>query len=235
MNAAPPGSDPAPLVVEDLLLLLFDPRNGTVAGEGTLFYTLAGALLADLALAGQVEADDATTLTGRRVRATGSAPPVDPLLRDVWDRLATKPRGVQTILAEVGPHLRGPVLDRLVDAGHVRREERRLLGVLPSTRLSDGGTPRRGDLLSAVRPVLVDDAEPDERTAVLVALLSGSGCLPLLHRDIPWSGRVYTRGKEMEHGDWGASAVGQAVTRTVVASAASTLAVVTASTAAGQG
>jgi hypothetical protein len=234
VTAASPGSEPAPLVVEDLLLLLFDPRNGTIAGEGTLFYTLAGALLADLALAGQVEADDAPTLTGRRVRATG-APPSDPLLRDVWDRLATKPRGVQTVLAEVGPHLRGPVLDRLVDAGHVRREERRILGVLPSTRLSDGGTPRRDDLLAAVRPVLVDDAEPDERTAVLVALLSGSGCLPLLHRDVPWSGRVYQRGKEMEHGDWGASAVGQAVTRTVVATAASTLAVVTASTAGGQG
>ena len=26
-----------PLIVEDVLLLLFDPANGTIAGEGTLF------------------------------------------------------------------------------------------------------------------------------------------------------------------------------------------------------
>jgi hypothetical protein len=232
VNTSPTG--PAPLVVEDLLLLLFDPRSGTIAGEGTLYYTLAGALLTDLALGGHVEVDDRRSLTGRQVRAAGAAPPSDPLLRDPWDRLATKPRGVQTLLAEIGPPLRTPVLDRLVAAGHVRREQRRLLGILPSTALRDGGTSRRAELLAAVRPVLLDGATPDERTAALAALLSGSGSLPLLHADIPWSGQVHDRGKELERGDWGASAVGAAVTRTVVASAASTLAVVTATGVAGQ-
>ena len=111
MNAATHG----PLLVEDLLLLLFDPRSGTIAGEGTLFYARGGAVLADLALQGLVEVDDRPSLLGPRMRA--------------------------------------------------------------------------------------------------------------LHRDIPWSDDVHTRGKELERGDWGAAAVGQAVTRTAVAVAASSIAV----------
>jgi hypothetical protein len=60
-----------PLIAEDLLLLLFDPRSGTIAGEGTLFYTLAGAVLADLAAGGHIEVDEDTTLAGRPAGAGG--------------------------------------------------------------------------------------------------------------------------------------------------------------------
>jgi len=37
------------LLVEDVLLLLFQPESGTIAGENILFYVLGGAVLADLA------------------------------------------------------------------------------------------------------------------------------------------------------------------------------------------
>lgn len=220
----------APLLAEDLLLLLFDPRSGTIAGEGTLFYTLAGAVLADLALGGHIEVDDHSTLTGRRVRAVAASPPADPLLRDPWDRLHRKPRTAQVLLAEIGPQLREPLLERLVRAGHIRREQGRVLGILPTTRLSAGDTPRRRELLDAVRPVLTDGAEPTARSAALAALLSASGSLPVLHRDIHWSGSVFTRGKELERGDWGAAAAGKAVTRTTMAVALSSVSAVTAVT-----
>ncbi|MFI2363720.1 GPP34 family phosphoprotein [Promicromonospora sp. NPDC019610] len=213
---APTTPEPE-LIAEDLLLLLFDPRSGTIAGENTLFYTLAGAVLTELALAGHVEIDGRPALTGPRVSAVAGNPPADPLLHEPWDRLAEKPRGAQTFLAEVGPRLREPLLDRLVERGHVGREKRKALGFIPTTALTDGGTPRRAELVAAVRPVLADGAEPDPRTAVLAALLSASGSLPTLHRDIPWSGAVYTRGKALEHGDWGAAAAGEAVLRTTVA------------------
>lgn len=229
-----PGTGPTtpgtPLVVEDLMLLLFDPRSGTIAGEGTLFYTLAGAVLTDLTLQGRVRISDRWTITGRQVSAVEGDPPADPLLREVWDRLGRRPEGVQALLAGIGPTLRGPVLDRLVEAGHVARRRRRVLRLFTTTSLVDGGTGRREELLDLVRPVLVDGAEPDPRTAVLGALLSASGSLPTLHRDIPWSGAVYTRGKELEAGDWGAAAAGAAVLRTTVAVATSTLAGITAVT-----
>ncbi|MFD6447358.1 GPP34 family phosphoprotein [Promicromonospora sp. NPDC060204] len=221
---APTTPEPE-LIAEDLLLLLFDPRSGTIAGENTLFYTLGGAVLTELALAEHAEIDGRPTLTGPRVSAVAGNPPADPLLHAWWEPLVGKPRGAQTFIAEVGPLLRGPLLDRLVERGHIGREKRKALGFIPSTALTDGGTPRRAELVAAVRPVLADGAEPDPRTAVLAALLSASGSLPTLHRDIPWSGAVYTRGKELESGDWGASAAGEAVLRTTIAVATSTAAI----------
>jgi hypothetical protein len=220
-----------PLVVEDLLLLLFDPRSGTFAGEGTLFYTLAGAALTELALQGRVEIEDRPSLLGPKARAVGDAPPADDLLRGVWEQLQGKPKGVQGLLAGVGPQLRAPVIERLVEGGHVARRRRKVLGLFSTTRLIDGGSSRRRQLLRAVRPVLVDGVDPDPRTAALAALLSASGSLPMLYRDIPWSGDVYTRGKVLETGDWGAAAAGEAgeaVMRTVLATSLSTLSVVTA-------
>ncbi len=211
-----------PLLVEDLMLLLFDPRSGTIAGEGTLFYTLAGALLADLALRDQLEVEDRPSLLGPKARAVGDRPD-DELLRKVWDQVEDKAKNVQGLLAGVGPYLREPVLERLVQAGHVGRERRKLLGLIPTTALVGTGSSRRDDLLAEVRPVLVDGADPTPRAGVLVALLSASDSIPALHRDIPWSGDVYTRGKELERGDWGAGAVGEAVTRTAVAVAMSSI------------
>jgi hypothetical protein len=217
-----------PLLVEDLLLLLFDPRSGTFAGEGTLFYTLAGAMLTDLAMQGRIEIVDRPALLGPKARAVGDSPPADDLLREVWGQLRGKPKGVQGLLAGVGPNLRAPVLERLVRGGHVARRRRMVLGLFSTTRLIDGGSDRRRELLGAVRPVLVDGIDSLPRTAVLAALLSASGSLPTLHRDIPWSGDVYTRGKELERGDCGAAAAGEAVMRTALATSLSTLSVATA-------
>lgn len=211
-------------LVEDLLLLLLDPRHGTVAGEGlALFHVLAGGVLVELALAEDVTIDDRTTWGGRRVRVTGTEPPADPLLRTTWDRLADRPVDVHQLIAETGPRLRAPVLDRLVERGDLVRERRRLLGVLPSTALRLGGTGRREAVLAPVRAALVDGTAPDTRTAALAGLLSASGSLPQLHREIPWSGAVHDRGKELERGAWGSEAAAEAVRRTVAAAVAGTV------------
>ncbi|GAA3720359.1 hypothetical protein GCM10022224_102940 [Nonomuraea antimicrobica] len=212
----------APTLAEDLLLLLFQPASGlqagtgTIAGENTLFYTLAGAVLADLALGQHVR-----TGTGRggttRVEAVEDRPPSDDILRSAWDYVSQKPRGVQTVLAAIGPTLRSPLLDRLIERGDIRRESRKALGLFNTTVLKDGGSGRRSRLLEEVRDVLVEGAEPQPRIAALAALLSGSGTLPQFHREIPWTSPVITRAKELEQGNWGAGAAAEAVARTVTA------------------
>jgi hypothetical protein len=196
-----------PTLAEDLLLVLFQPDagfrgTGIIAGENTLFYVLAGAVLADLGLGGQVR-----PVPGRAGSTRVEA-------------VAEKPRHVQTVLAAIGPTLRGPLLDRLVERGDIRRSSRRTLGVFPTKVLEDGGTGRRDELLKDVRAVLVDDEAPQPRVAALGALLSGSGTLPQFHREIPWTSPVITRAKELERGDWGAAAAAEAVTRTVSPSSA---------------
>lgn len=206
-------------VVEDVLLLLFNSRSESIAGDGVpLFHTLAGAVLVDLAEQKRIEiAERATWRDGRSVRAIGALAPADQLLRDAWTRIAAKPTDVQTLILEIGPTLRQRVLDRLVERGHLRRRRRRLLGLIPYSAVVDGGTARRAQLLAPVRAALLDGADPDPRTATLAALLSASGVLAWLNAEIPWSGDVYARGKAFEHGYWGADAAAEAVRRTTVA------------------
>ncbi|MFL1428197.1 MULTISPECIES: GOLPH3/VPS74 family protein [unclassified Nocardiopsis] len=212
-NPAPhPGR---PLLAEDVLLVLFQPASGTIAGENTLFYVLAGAVLTELATQGHVTVGE-PGLGGARVEAVQDDAPADPLLRQGWDYVATKPRSAQTFLAAVGPRLRGPVLDRLVERGDIRREKRKTLGLFNSTVLTDGGG-RRADLVEGVRAVLEDGAPPEPRTAAVAALVSASGSLPQLYKEIPWKSAVITRAKALEQGDWGADAAAEAVTRTTTA------------------
>lgn len=122
---------------------------------------------------------------------------------------------MQTVLAAVGPPLRRPVLDRLVERGGLDRSTRRALGLFTSTTLRGGTTGRRAELVGRVRAVLVDGVAPDPRTAALAALLSASGWLVTLHREIPWTGPVITRAKALEKGDRGAAAAARTMAAVV--------------------
>ncbi|MFK3982399.1 GPP34 family phosphoprotein [Micromonospora sp. NPDC050397] len=221
-TSGPAERTEAPTLAEDLLLLLFQPNSGlrsgtgTIAGENTLFYTLAGAVLADLGLGDHVRTGSGRGGTNR-VEAVEDHPPSDDILRSAWDYLSVKPRNVQTVLAAIGPTLRSPLLERLIGRGDIRRGTRRALGLFRTAVLEDGGTGRRSRLLADVRDLLVEGAEPQPRVAALAALLSGSGTLPQFHREIPWTSPVIARAKELEAGNWGAGAAAEAVARTVTA------------------
>jgi hypothetical protein len=203
-----------PLLVEDVLLLLFQPSSGTIAGENFLYYVLGGAVVADLTLRDLTQVQETGRIV-RRVAVRGDAPH-DDVLRAAWDYLATKPRDVRTVIAAIGPELRGKVLDRLVDGGHLIRQRKKVLGFIPSEYL-ELGSARRAELLARVRATLVDGTQPDARTAALTALLSASGNLHQFDPEIPWTSSVIHRAKELEYGNWGAAAAGAAVTRATIA------------------
>jgi hypothetical protein len=203
-----------PTLAEDLLLLLFQPGSGTIAGENTLFYALGGAVLADLALHGHVTIPQAP---GGKLETTSEPSPTEASLRSAWDYIDEKPRRVQTVLAAIGPALRGPLLERLVERGDLERVRRKTLLVFTTNALSEGTNGRRAELLAAVREALVDGVEPTARVAALTALISGSRTLPQFHPEIPWNSEVIARANEFEHGNWGAGAAAEAVTRTITA------------------
>ncbi|HEX6344964.1 GOLPH3/VPS74 family protein [Umezawaea sp.] len=213
------------LIVEDLALLLMDDESGTPAAAGTLYYAVGGAVLVELALEGLVEVE------GGKVVTAGGGPPEDPLLRFGYEKVAEKPRSVDSVLLRVGADAWDRVVGRLVERGFVRREEKRVLGLFRVTTLPAEDTRHEEEVRALVRAVLVDGETPDSRTAALTALLSASGALPALRPPLAWSGEVYRRAKELERGNWGAEAVSTAVTRTAAAiaasSAAATAAVVT--------
>ncbi|WP_200962223.1 GOLPH3/VPS74 family protein [Mycobacterium sp. Root265] len=209
------GSNP-PTLAEDLLLLLFQPESGTIAGETTLYYVLGAAVLAEMALR-----DDIAATTERigtvTVAAVERDRPSDELFHSAWEYVSERPRAVQSILAAVGPTLRRPVLERLIARGDVREEKRKKLGLFTITTLIDGGTKRRADLMKNVRAVLVEGATPTPRVAALVALLWGSGALPQFHPEIPWNSAVIARAEELGRGNFGAAGANEAVTRTMTA------------------
>jgi hypothetical protein len=206
----------SPTLAEDLLLLLFQPDSGTIAGENTLFYVLGGAVLAQLGLEKRVTTEKTWTGTVD-VSAVADQAPSDEILRAAWASVLDKPRGVQTILPAIGPTLRQPLIDRLVARGDLREEKAKALGLFPTTVLKDGGTGRRDALLADVRAVLVDGSSPTPRLAALTGLLSASGTLPQFDPHIPWNSSVITRAEELERGDWGAAGSAEAVERTVMA------------------
>jgi hypothetical protein len=168
-----------------------------------------------LALLGAVDIDQKTTMRGRQVRVASSPAPTDELLLGTWQRVERKPTDAYSLVLEIGPALRALTLDRLVARGALLREKTTTLGFIPGTRLrlaeGVGGAGRRGELVASLRSVLAEGAEPSVRTAALAALVSASGALPALHRDIPWSGDVYTRGRELQQGKWGARIAGDAI------------------------
>lgn len=202
-----------PLLVEDVLLTLFQPTSHTIAGENILFYVLGAAVLADLSQEGRLSVTEGRLST--TLEAAGE-PPADPLLEPAWSYIATKPRDVQTVLAAVGPELRAPVLERLVARGDLREEPHRTLGIFPTTRLVRG-SDRRDELMRRVKAVLLDGQEPDARTATIIALISASGTLPQFDGEIPWGSQVQSRAAQIEQGEWGAVAAASAVTRTMMA------------------
>ncbi|WP_083587228.1 GOLPH3/VPS74 family protein [Agrococcus sp. Marseille-P2731] len=220
-SASPQPTTGAPTLAEDLMLLLFQPQSGlhsgtgSIAGEGTLFYVLAGAVLTDLALGGHVTTDESSRAA--RVEAVADDPPTDALLRKGWEYIAQRPRGVQTVLAAIGPTLRAPVLERLVERGDIERGQRKSLGLFTTDVLEGDGGERRAALMAEVRGVLVDGAEPSPRIAALGALLAASGTLPQFDSEIPWTTPVIERAERLKRGEWGAGAAAQAVARTTTA------------------
>lgn len=214
------------LIVEDLALLLADDRSGTPAAATALYYTLGGAVLAELALLGAVEAEKGSWLTGTQVRVVGASPEhpgeqtpelADPLLSDALAKLEGKPKGVQSALATLGSGLWEVIVERLLQRGLLSEEESRFLGIFPTTKHPATDNAYEPALRARVADVLENGADADERTAAIVAMLSASGALPSLDPHPRWSGAVQKRGKEFEEGNWGASAASSAVAQTTAA------------------
>ena len=200
------------LVAEDLLLLLLDDEKGTLTTSSAQ-PALGGALLVELALTGAVEiGTKASPWHTAKVRAVeGSAPP-DPVLREAYEVVAQRPRTAQDLVDRLGKGVKERLADRLVERGVLRREDGRVLGLFPRTRWPEVDSTHEEQVRRALTAVLVQGAEPDERTGALVALLSA---LDKAHRVVDRDGlssrEVRRRAKEIAQGDWAAKAVRDAI------------------------
>lgn len=213
------------LIVEDVLLLMLDDKTGAATGAGTQHLTLAGAVLVELALLSRIEPDGSGAwYQGTKIVATGDGPLPDPLLQTTYDAIAARPQDIYTLLATIGYDLSEPVIERLLQRGLLRRERKRFLGLFPTTSLPATNTGHESALRKQMTLVLEDGAEPDARIAAVIATISASGTLVLLHPLPKWSGQVATRAKEFEQGNWVAAALCIAVAGTTAAQSAASAA-----------
>ena len=214
------------LIVEDVLLLMLDDKTGAAAGAGTQHLGLAGAVLVELALLGRIQQDGTGTwYQGKRVVATGEGPLPDPLLQSTYDAIAARPQDIYTLLATIGFPLSEPVIERLIQRGLLRRERKRFLGLIPTTSLPATNTGHESALRKQMSVVLEDGVHPDPRLTAVIATISASGTLVLLNPLPKWSGRVATRAKEIEQGNWVAAALSIAVAGATASAAASAAAI----------
>lgn len=209
---------PLPLHAE-LLLLAHDPATGRrLVDAQRLKAGLAGAALLELNLQEALRLEG----TGRaaRLRATGAD--VHPDLLEVVRRAdghapkkaVARIGGAETFV-DRGGQLRDATWRSLEAAGLVRSEEGRTLGLFPTHRRVQT-TSARSTSLDALRRALAPTAQPDLRTAGLVAVAHATG---LLGRLVPELGRkqLAARVAELAEGGWSGDAVAKAISDVQVA------------------
>src|SRR6202008_2617315 len=166
------------LLAEELLLLALDDRTGKNR-VSNIEKGLAGAVLLELALLDRVRVTEKgeQVRTGRLVLRPGPAPGHPVLatgLEVLADREGRKPQHVIDALAK---RLRERLTDGMVEAGVLRREWRKILGLFPSQRLFAQDTAHSSTVRQQVSAALAG-ATPDERTAALIALVSALNAVP---------------------------------------------------------
>ncbi|MFJ4184509.1 GPP34 family phosphoprotein [Kitasatospora sp. NPDC089509] len=218
-------------LAEELVLLSLDDESGAPKEGTNTAWAAAGGLLAELVLAGRVEVADG------RLTVTDRTPIGDPLLDGRLERLAEwagKRRPGRAKAADWLAKDRSTVVrdaeQRLCERGLVREERHRVLGLFP-VRLypeADGSVERA--LRGRLAAVVLDGADPDQRTAVLIALLHSARLHRLAFPALPrqQGKQVRARCAEIAEGDWAGESVREAIRNMQ----ATMVAVITAATAA---
>lgn len=216
-------------LAEELVLLSLDDRTGAQKeGVGTA-WAAAGGLLAELVLAGRVEVTDG------RLGVVDRTPTGDPLLDGRLERLDEWIAGKRQGRAKAAEWLtkdRATVVRdtelRLCERGLVTEERHRVLGIFPVRHYpeADGSVERA--LRERLTAVVLDGAEPELRTAALIALLHSAKLHRLAFPDLPRK-QVQPRFAEIAAGDWAAESVGEAI-RNMQATMAAVIAATTAAT-----
>ncbi|MGB0652527.1 MAG: GOLPH3/VPS74 family protein [Thermoplasmatota archaeon] len=199
------------------LYLLMATRDRTGKPMGWHQIGFGGSVLMELALQGAV------SMQGKRVHA-GPVPPEDELLRLVWDDVRTdKPRAASTWVNRLSGGryrlLRRQWSARLVEAGLLRHQRVKVLGLFPRDLYPSNGTGRedavRHRILRAVR-----DGRGEPRLLCLVALLYAADGLAEVTADRAERRRIKGQAKAWMKEDRWAKAVGEvvaAITASIVA------------------
>ncbi len=175
------------LLCEDILLLATDDETGKRSSVGGFLDLLvAGALLTDLVLAGQVRlTEEGESVKKDRVVADLEAPePADNLLLVTRAKLASKPSWeMSSAVGALQKNLVRHLYERLVSAELLMHDERKALGLFPYSRFPAVDGSHEAGLLADIDTVLFEARTPSDHTAALIGLLhAGDLLVPVVDR-----------------------------------------------------
>lgn len=195
---------------EEIMLLSLDDESGVAKERQSAGWAVAGAIVLELVMAGRVSVD------GGRVTVTDTTPTgvglLDDRLKliDAWASKKSRPPRVTDWLTKDHGKAVSATIDSLRERGLVGEEERKVLGVFPVRRFpeADGTTER--ELRARLAALVLHNADPDDRSAGLIALIHAAK----LHRlAFPDRSRkeVSPRMEEIADGQWAGESVRTAI------------------------
>ncbi|MET9515464.1 GPP34 family phosphoprotein [Streptomyces sp. NPDC002994] len=196
-------------LAEEIMLLSLDDESGSAKQRQAAGWAVSGGILLELVLAGRVSVADKyleltdTKPTGEQLLDSRTA------LIETWLR-GRKKRRVTEWLAKDQTKAVGAALESLCERGVVGEEKRKTLGVFPIRRYPEADGAVEAELRERLRAVVLGGAEPDTRTAGLIALIHSAKLHRLAFPDSPRK-QVTTRMAEVAAGQWAAESVRAAI------------------------
>jgi hypothetical protein len=158
-------------LVEEIILLTLHDQDGSFVSVPafSMEYAISGALLMDLAQRDRIDTDP------EKLMVVDQTPTGDDLLDPVLERLARSPTHLSTqewlnaLALETHP-VKEHVLERLVDRGILRREEKKFLWVFGKRRYPVIDNKEQREAKLRILGILLSDEIPETRDIVLIAL-----------------------------------------------------------------
>jgi transcriptional regulator CtsR len=157
---------------ESILLLGLDDEKGNfTAPSGYLLYGFSAALIMDLILAERL------TIEEKRLKLITNAITDNKLLNDVLRRLQEKKKPPKVSswihhLAQISGKLKPWALENLIQKKILERREEKILWVFKVNRYPSANTTPENELRARLRQIIFENAEPQPKERMLLALVS---------------------------------------------------------------
>ena len=163
---------------QETMLLAIRDDNGTFSC-GYFLYAIAGTIISELLLLQRIVASsDKKQIVGVVDRNPTGDEILDEALRLIHD--SAKPNNMQHWVVKIAnlPKLKYRIAQQLCDLGILHHDEKTVLWIFSQQRYPEIDGTYENDIRRRMADVMFnDDANPDDRTAVLIAVASHAGLL----------------------------------------------------------
>ncbi|MFI6940220.1 GPP34 family phosphoprotein [Streptomyces sp. NPDC050418] len=224
------GEPTAVTLAEEAMLLALDDDSGATGQKDSAAWAVAGGILLELVLAGRVAIDN------KLIVMVDTTPTGEPLIDAPLAALpgwignrAERKRHIVYWLTKEKEKVIAPTIERLVARGVLVEQKRKAMGLFPVRRYPEADARVEAELRERLNAVVLGGAEPDTRTAGLVALVHASK----LHASA-FPGRrakdLAPRMEQVADGQWAGDSVREAIRDMTLVMASATAATIAAIT-----